>query len=69
MGDIAIGPRVYLVGRILQAMLRLRPCAQPEALAAEAVRLADLTLDAMGWSDGKPHTTESRDPHQHPPEA
>ena len=49
----AIGPRVYLVGRILQAMLRLRPCAQPESLATEAVRLADLTLDAMGRSDGK----------------
>ena len=65
----AIGPRVYLVGRILQSMIAVAPTVAPEALATTAVRLTDLTLDAMGWSDGKPHTTESRDPHQHPPEA
>ena len=51
----SIGPRTYLVGRILQVMLKLRPCAQPESLAAEAVRLADLTLNAMSHSDGNPH--------------
>ena len=49
----SIGPRTYLVGRILQVMLR--PCAQPESLAAEAIRLADLTLNAMSHSDGNPH--------------
>ena len=49
----SIGPRTYLVGRILPVMLR--PCAQPESLAAEAVRLADLTLNAMSHSDGNPH--------------
>ena len=52
----AIGPRVYLVGRILQAMIAVAPTAEPEALATTAVRLADLTLDAMVWSDGRPHT-------------
>ena len=48
----AIGPRTYLVGRILSALL---PASiDRDATVVEAVRLADLTLDAMSHSDGKP---------------
>lgn len=53
----AIGPRMYLVGRILSALLSGSDAGHPEynnIAIIEAIRLADLTLDAMNQSDGKP---------------
>ena len=52
----AIGPRTYLVGRILSALLS-RPQTNDNEIVIEAIRLADLTLDAMGQSDGKPKSS------------
>lgn len=57
----SIGPRTYLVGKILHAMITVAPTAESEALATTAVRLADLTLNAMGWSDGNPHSNDAHD--------
>lgn len=59
MGD-AIGPRTWLVGKILAALLSTPLDMDRDEIAVEAVRLADLTLDAMRWSDGKPQNKSGR---------
>ncbi len=56
----AIGPRVYLVGRILQVLLGLSSWSdtdrgENDAAVVEAVRLADLALDTMEHGVGKPY--------------
>lgn len=52
----AISPRMYLVGRILPVLIsRGDTPAESDDAVIEAVRLTDLTLNAMGWSDGKLH--------------
>lgn len=56
----AIGPRMYLVGQILSALLSgsdSRKASQTynDQSVVEAVRLADLALNAMSHSDGQPH--------------
>lgn len=56
----AIGPRTYLVGRILSALLSGSKNTAPvynSAAVIEAIRLTDLTLNTMGQSDGKPKST------------
>lgn len=55
----AIGPRTYLVGRILSALLGsgVVPKDRYDEAVVEAIRLADLTLNAMGQSDGKPKSS------------
>lgn len=47
----AIGPRMFLVGVILHALLLRpnRPGDSDEELSDQAITLADKTLDAMGW--------------------
>lgn len=56
----SIGPRVYLVGQVLAAMI---PMIRNEdwnngevfkSFGRIAVRIADATLDAMTWPNGKP---------------
>ncbi len=50
------GPRIYLVGRILSALLT-KPWSDHDECVNEAIRLADLTLDKLTWPDGKPGET------------
>lgn len=49
---------MHLVGRILPALLLRPETNNRQAAVEEAIWLADLTLDAMGWSTGKPHWQE-----------
>ena len=60
----SIGPRIYLVGQILPALIevwqrklkqqRMPPNLSPEEVVDEAIRWADLTLERMQWPNGKP---------------
>ena len=49
----SIGPRTYLVGKILPKLLF--SFGAPDDCVTEAIRLADLTLDKMQWPNGKPN--------------
>lgn len=55
-----IGPRVYLVGQVLGAMIPMirnedRHTKEVfEMFGRVAVRIADAALDAMTWPNGKP---------------
>ena len=58
----SIGPRTYLVGKILPKLLF--SFGAPDDCVTEAIRLADLTLDKMQWPlpNGKPHEVYLRLP-------
>lgn len=50
----SFGPRTYLVGRILSALLTRNTWTDYDDVATIAVRIADKTLNAMSRSDGRP---------------
>lgn len=55
----SIGPRTYLVGQILPALIQKAEIKDPtlvwmKEIAEHAVKIADHALDRMQWPDGKP---------------
>lgn len=49
------GPRVDLLGCVLQGLLARHPDTPAESLVDEAVAVVDAALDKLQWPNGKPY--------------
>ena len=50
----SFGPRTFLVGQLIPAVMAAHPSMPEDEQIATAIRMADETLEKMQWPDGRP---------------